>query len=258
MDSNSALSTERLSCGYPERPVLQDISLRFEKGTATAILGPNGSGKSTLIKTLSGEIPALSGQITLGYIDLSQISIRDIAKRIAVVPQQEHIPFRFSAREIVMMGRYVHSEGVFDSSEDFHHTEEAMRFTDCLQYADRPVNELSGGERQRVLLARALAQDTEIVILDEPTTHLDITHQLDLCRLVRQLVEQGKTVIAAMHDLNLVGHFAGRSVLLGNGRAVIVDTTESVLASPELDSVYQVAFRRIENGGKTLVLPPIT
>lgn len=257
MDSTSILSTANLVCGYPGRAVLENISLDFKKGTATAILGPNGSGKSTLIKTLSGELQPLSGQIKLGGEILTSLSIRDVAKRIAVVPQQEHIPFRFTAQEIVMMGRYIHSEGVFDSTEDLQLVEQAMRFTDCLSFADRPINELSGGERQRVLLARALAQDTEIVILDEPTTHLDITHQLDLCRLIMSILEDGKTVIAAMHDLNLIGSFAEQSVLLGDKGVLIASRSEEVLESNELDRAYGVIFRRIDDSGRILILPPL-
>ena len=256
MASSNALSTDQLHCGYPERPVLNRLTLSFEKGTATAVLGPNGSGKSTFLKTLYGELPALSGTIEIEGKRIQNLSVREIAMAISVVPQQEHIPFRFTSREIVTMGRYVRSDGVFDSSEDRVAVETAMKFTDSLELADRPVNELSGGERQRVLLARALAQDTNIVILDEPTTHLDITHQLDLCRLVREMVNQGKTVIAAMHDLNLVGHFAERAILFGKGGLVAADETEKLMESDALDEVYQVRFTKIKDGGKTLVLPP--
>lgn len=256
MASNSAVSTHSLECGYSNRPVLKGLNLSFEKGTATAVLGPNGSGKSTFLKTLYGELPAISGTIEIEGKPIQGISVREVAMAISVVPQQEHIPFRFSVREVVTMGRYVRSDGVFDSAEDRRAAEEAMKFTDSLELSDRPVNELSGGERQRVLLARALAQETNIVILDEPTTHLDITHQLDLCRLVREMVQQGKTVIAAMHDLNLVGHFAERAVLFGNGGLVVADETEKVMESDALDDVYHVRFNKIKEGGKTLVLPP--
>lgn len=256
MASNNALSTNQLQCGYPERPVLRNLNLSFAKGTATAVLGPNGSGKSTFLKTLYGEIAALSGTVEVEGKSLQGLSVREVAMAISVVPQQEHIPFRFTAREIVTMARYIRSDGVFDSAEDRLAVEKAMRFTDSLELAERPVNELSGGERQRVLLARALAQDTNIVILDEPTTHLDITHQLDLCRLIREMVKEGKTVIAAMHDLNLVGHFAERAILFGPGGLVAEDETEKLLASGELDDVYQVKFNKIKDGGKTLVLPP--
>lgn len=256
MASSSALSTEQLACGYPERPVLRDIAITFAKGTATAILGPNGSGKSTLLKTLTGELAPLSGKVLLVQGDLATLSVRQIATLLSVVPQQEHIPFRFTAREVVTMGRYAQSAGILDTAEDRTAAEEAMRYTDCLHLAERPITELSGGERQRVLLARALAQDTDIVVLDEPTTHLDITHQLDLCRIVREMVRDGKTVIAAMHDLNLVGQFASKAALLGDGGVVALDETEVVLNSPRLDEVYGVAFRRITDGGRTVVLPP--
>lgn len=256
MDFSSSLSTKHLDCGYPERSVLRNVTLKFAQGTATAILGPNGSGKSTFLKTLAGELAPVAGQVLIGDAVLSSLSVRDIALNLSVVPQHEHIPFRFTAREVVTMARYVRSDGIFDSVEDRTATEEAMRYTDCLHLAERPITELSGGERQRVLLARALAQDTEIVVLDEPTTHLDIAHQMDLCRIVREMVGDGKTVVAAMHDLNLIGHFAERAVLLGDGAVAMLDETEAVLSSQILDGVYNVTFRRVKDGGRTIILPP--
>jgi len=187
---------------------------------------------------------------------VSALSIGEVAKHIAVVPQQEHIPFRFTVWEIVMMGRLAHADGVWDTPADRFAVEQALGFTDCLQFKDRYVIELSGGERQRAMIARALAQETGIIVLDEPTTHLDVTHQLDLCKLVRQMVESGKTIIAAMHDLNLIGQMASRAVLIGGGGVLTTGTSEEVLNSPGLDRAYQVNFRRVEDGGKTVVLPP--
>lgn len=243
--------------GYPGRQVLSDIDLEFAPGAVTAILGPNGSGKSTLLKILSGLIAPLKGEVHIDGSPLSRMSVQEIARRIAVVPQEEAIPFRFSVREIVLMGRIAWSSGLADTPDDRRIAEEAMRFADCLQFADRPIDELSGGEKQRVLIARALAQETPILLLDEPTTHLDITHQIGISRLVRELSAQGKTVIAAMHDLNMVGLMADRAILLGDGVVKLAGTTAEVLGSQELDQVYEVAFDRIERGGRTILLPPL-
>lgn len=254
--SSSSFAVQGLECGYPQRVVISGVDLSFEPGTATAILGPNGSGKSTFLRTLTGELKALKGQVEIGGRRLGEMSVAQIASLVAVVPQQEHIPFRFTAWEIVMMGRLVRAKGLGDSAEDRAAVTKAMEFTDCAGFKDRPVNELSGGERKRVLLARALAQETDIVVLDEPTTHLDVTHQIELCRLVRQMAGTGKTVVAAMHDLNLVASMADRAVLLGVGTVKLDGTVEDVLASPLLDEVYKVAFRRTKDGGKTLILPP--
>jgi iron complex transport system ATP-binding protein len=246
-----------LSCGYPRRAVLASVDLEFSTASATAIIGPNGSGKSTLLKTLAGELTPISGEIFLAGQPISAYSISDLARNIAVVPQQEHIPFRFTVWEIVMMGRLAHADGVWDTPSDRAAVEQALGFTDCLQFKDRFVTELSGGERQRAMIARALAQETGIIVLDEPTTHLDVTHQLDLCQLVRQMVESGKTIIAAMHDLNLIGQMASRAVLIGCGQVLKTGTSQEVLNSPELDRAYQVEFRRVLDGGKTVVLPPV-
>lgn len=256
MSSNNPLQCLGVSCGYPGRVVLTGIDLEFRPGTSTALIGPNGSGKSTLLKTLTGEVAASSGEVRVNGKLVQELSIAEIGLQIAVVPQQEHIPFRFSVWEVVMMGRLVRSPGIRDTPEDRAAVERALRFTDCENLAHRPVNEVSGGEKQRVLLARALAQETEIILLDEPTTHLDITHQLDLCRLVRELTSMGKTIVAAMHDLNLLPLISSDAVLLGSGSLQLVGTVEGVLNAPQLDEVYQVGFRRTKDGGNTLVLPP--
>ncbi|MBC8063967.1 MAG: ABC transporter ATP-binding protein [Chlorobia bacterium] len=253
---NSFLECRQLECGYPDRGVLKGVDTSFEPGTSTAIIGPNGSGKTTLLKTLSADLKPIRGSIRIGDQDIASLSVSEIAKIIAFVPQQEHIPFRFTAWEVAMMGRIVRSAGLWDSPEDRAAVTDALQKTDAIGYADRPINELSGGERQRVLLARAIAQDTPIIVLDEPTTHLDITHQIDLCRMARELANAGKLVISAMHDLNIVGLMADRVILIGAGAIRLAGSTEEVLRSKKLDEVYGVAFQRIENGGRTVVLPP--
>lgn len=254
--SSSGLGTQDLACGYPGKEVLAGLNLSFAPGTATAILGPNGSGKSTFLRTLSGELKPVSGSVMLQDKLIAHLSIEELGRQIAVVPQQEEIAFRFTAWEVVMMGRLARSYGVGDTAEDREAAERSLAFADALDLAHRPVNELSGGERQRVLLARAFAQETDIVLLDEPTTHLDITHQIEFCRLVRQMVQGGKTIIAAMHDLNLVSGMAERAILLGSGGVKLDGPIEEVLNSPILDEVYRVAFRRTKDGGKTMILPP--
>lgn len=256
MECSRVLECVGVSAGYPGRPVLSAIDLAFDPGTSTAIIGPNGSGKSTLLKTLTGEVATTSGVVRVNGKPVDRLTVAEIGEQIAVVPQQEHIPFRFSAWEVVMMGRLVRSPGIRDTAEDRHAAERALHFTDCISLMHRPINELSGGEKQRVLLARALAQETDIILLDEPTTHLDITHQLDLCRLVRELTSMGKTVVAAMHDLNLLPHISESAVLLGGGGLRLSGSVDEVLNASELDQVYQVEFRRMKDGGNTLVLPP--
>lgn len=254
--STSSVRCVDLSCGYSDRKVLADVDLEFHPGTVTAILGPNGAGKSTLLKCLTGEMAAQSGRVEIAGKDVRSYSAVQLAQQVAFVPQQEHFPFRFSAYEAVMMGRLPKSPGLSDTQEDRDAVCRALKFVDAENLASRSINELSGGERQRILLARALAQETPIVVLDEPTTHLDITHQIELVSLMKSISSTGRTVIAAMHDLNLVALMADDAVLLSNGRVVARAETESVLQSAELDAAYAVPFRRIKDGDKTIVLPP--
>lgn len=253
---DSALRCERLSCGY-SAPILQDVNLTFAPGEVTAIIGPNGSGKSTFLKTLSGLIRPLAGEVRIDNRLIQDLSFREIALKIATVPQEENIPFRFTAREIVAMGRIARSSGLAETAEDSRIIEEAMRFTDSFAFADRPIHELSGGEKQRVTIARALAQEAEILLLDEPTTHLDLTHQLEICRIARDLAKEGKTILSALHDLNMVGAMADRAVLLGDGRVKVAGEVNEVLSSPQLDETYKVSFERMERGGRIVVLPPL-
>jgi len=255
MGSSNPLTTIGLACGYLGRPVLHGIDLNFSKSTSTAILGPNGGGKSTLLKVLSGQLAPTAGSVMLGGKSITEMNARSIAQSIAVVPQEETIPFRFSAMEVVMMGRIAKSPGVFDTEEDRRAANKAMAFTDSLAFADRPYNELSGGERQRVLLARALSQETDVILLDEPTTHLDISHQVQLCDIACRLLGEGKTLITAMHDLNLVESIASDAVLLGGGSIAYSGPVRDVLNSERLDEIYGIPFERIEKSGRTFVLP---
>lgn len=255
MVSNSPLATVDLACGYPGRLVLQGINLSFRQSTSTAILGPNGGGKSTLLKVLSGQIVPSTGSVLLRGRSITEMSTRSVAQSIAVVPQEETIPFRFSALEVVMMGRIAKSSGVFDTEEDRCAANKAMAFTDSTAFAERPYNELSGGERQRVLLARALCQETDVILLDEPTTHLDISHQVQLCEIACRLLGEGKTLITAMHDLNLVESIASDAVLLGGGSIAYSGPVRDVLNSVRLDEIYGIPFERIEKSGRTFVLP---
>ncbi len=257
-ESNSSIQTRSLACGYSNRTVLKDVSLTLESGTVTAIIGPNGAGKSTLLKTIGGLLPALAGEVSIHGKPIRSYSATELACQIAFVPQHEHFAFRFSTYEVVMMGRLPKSPGVRDTDEDRAAVQRALDFADAASFADRPVQELSGGEQQRVLLARALALESQIVILDEPTTHLDVTHQLHLVSTINAMANEGKTVLAAMHDLNLVGMMANITALVCDGVLRKVGQTEDVLQSEELDRAYGVAFRKIKDGGKTLVLPPLS
>lgn len=251
-----ALECRVVSCGYPGRLVLEGISFALRPGSVTALLGPNGSGKSTLLKTLSKSLPALAGEVLVQGEPISGMSFRELANRVAFVPQEEEAVYSFTAEQIVVMGRLPRSGGFFDTDEDHVAAEQAMAAADCLYLRDRPVTELSGGEKQRVLIARALAQGARILLMDEPTSHLDVGHQVSIAGLLRRLSAEGYAVLVAVHDLNLAGAMADDGILLldrGIGlHAPILDVLSSELA----DRVYSVKFRRLEpTEGEVFMIP---
>ncbi len=231
-----------LACGYSESPVLDQIGFQVGGGEIIALLGPNGSGKSTLLKTLCGTIRPLSGAVILGGDNLNKLSGRELGQRVAFVPQEEESRFPFSVTEIVAMGRMPYSQGLFESKKDHEVIAQAMQEADCQNLADRPIDEISGGERQRVLIARALAQEAPILLLDEPAAHLDVAHQLTTAALLRQLASRGKCIIAAAHDLNWASIVADRALLLYGGRVGLDEPIGRVLESPEIRIAYGVDF----------------
>lgn len=246
-----------LSCGYPGRTVLTGVDLDLTPGSVTALLGPNGSGKSTLLKTLCGTLPTLGGSVTVEDSPARMLSAVQLAKKVAFVPQEESYPFRFTVRQVVLMGRFPHSPGLFDTAEDLAAAERAMQTADCLEFADRHVTEISGGEKQRVLIARALAQEARVLLLDEPTSHLDVGHQVAFSSLAGNLAAKGYAILAAVHDLNLASSFARQAILLQGGRVGLTGPIRTVIESPILDDVYGVRFRRFEDGGRLRVFAAV-
>lgn len=247
MSDAPVLACDGLVCGYPGRRVLDVGNLSFERGTAVVLLGRNGSGKSTLLRTLGREVPPLEGKVLLRGNDLGRYSHSELAGEIAVVPQEEVPSFPFTAFEMVMMGRIASNPSLFDSAEDVVLAEDSMRQADCLHLRDRRVHEISGGERQRVLIARALAQQAGVLLLDEPSSHLDISHQIELMALLRDLVRMGRTIVLAVHDLNLASLVADRIVFVHDGKTLLLGNVEESLASPQIDVVYGVPFDRLKN-----------
>lgn len=249
------LECRAVSCGYAGREVLGNVNLQVESGESVALLGPNGTGKSTLLKTIAKTLAPMSGAIHLSGDPLERLSFGGAARRVAFVPQEEPAHFPFPVREVVALGRIARSTGIFDTEEDQQAATDAMTEADCLHLAARPITELSGGEKQRVLIARALAQQAPLLLLDEPTSHLDVAHQLSVSALVRRRIEQGDGVLTAVHDLNLASSLATRAVLLSGGEVVLDGPVEEVLRSPSLDEVYRVSFQRVEADGRLLVVP---
>lgn len=234
------LTVERLTCGYTQHAVLKDLSLDVQKGEFLAIVGPNGSGKSTLLKAISRTLPVAAGRILLEGRNIARLSARDLACQMAVVAQETAVEFDFTAEEVVMLGRLPHlARFRRETPADYAAVERAMLETNTTHLARRLITELSGGERQRVLVARALAQEPSLLLLDEPTAHLDIGHQVELLDLVRRLNrERGLTVIAVLHDLNLAAQYARRLVMLKDGQCCADGKPSAVVTESTVSQVY--------------------
>ena len=209
--------------------MLQDVSFRIEKGEFIGVIGPNGSGKTSLLKILYRLLDSPAGRGLLRGEFLSEKMERaEIARKIAVVPQETHSLFPFRVMEIVLMGRSPYlGHLMFESKKDLEIARKAMEWTDTLPFAERPIDELSGGERKRVFIARALAQEPEVILLDEPTATLDIHHQIDFLQRILDLNrEKGLTIVMASHDMNLASEFCDRLILLQAGRIDQIGTPE--------------------------------
>jgi iron complex transport system ATP-binding protein len=222
---------------------LHSVDLELRCGEVMGLVGPNGSGKTTLIRAATGGLRPQSGSVSLQGEDMGTLTARDIALRVAVVPQSPVLPDAFTALECVLMGRTPHLRLLEnEGAADIEIARRAMLATETWQLASRPVGELSGGERQRVLVARALAQDTAVLLLDEPTAHLDIGHQASVLRLMRALATgEGKAVLAVIHDLTLAARFCDRLVLLHAGEVVADGAPGDVLRADLLRRVYDAS-----------------
>ncbi len=241
------------------RPILEHISCLFEKGNIYGIIGPNGSGKTSLVKNILRFIQAEEGHIMLDGINLMNYKRKHLAKKMALVPQNTAIESPFCVYDIVMMGRIPYQKRFADASKlDFEIVEQAMRLTDCYELKDKNVATLSGGEAQRVVTARAIAQDTQWLILDEPTSSLDVKHQIDLMEsLVKLNRQKENTIIAVLHDINMAAVYCNRMIIMKNGRIHSNGKTEEVLTKENLMDVYGVDFEILENlrTGKNYYIP---
>jgi len=237
-----------VSVRYGAFTALDHVSAQFSPGTLTAIVGPNGAGKSTLLGVLSGLLKPSQGRALLEGREFGQWRRRDFARRVSLVPQSVRIDFPFTARQVVLMGRTPHASGYFEDPADLAAADWAMQLTDTTRFIDRDFRSLSGGERQRVILACALAQHPQVLLLDEPTTFLDLKHQIAIYEILRERAVAGQTVITVTHDLGLARAFASRVLVLCCGQ-VASDGQPAEAVSPEvLQRVFEVdplALRRI-------------
>lgn len=255
----TTLSLSHLSVRYHRQLVLNDISLQVRAGEVLALVGPNGAGKSTLVRAVSGVIPLGGGAIKLDDAEVHRLPPAERARQIAVVPQAVHLPEAFTVAEIVLMGRTPHlplwgGEGQHDCAVAWA----AMRHTAIQPLAERRVDEISGGERQRVVIARALAQEPRVLLLDEATAHLDLKHQVAILELIRSLAhDHGLAVLATLHDLNQAARYADRVALLTDGELQALGSPAEVLTSAHLSAAYDLPVHVIPHPlhGTPLVLP---
>lgn len=234
------LSVAGLSTGYGDHEVISDISLAMEGGSFFIIAGPNGTGKTTLLKCLAGLTRPNKGEVFLDGSPLPRFNRRNLARRIAFLPQTVETAFSLTVREVVLMGRAPHLGMMgFHQEKDTALAEEAMAFTDVLHLADRTIDALSGGERQRVFISRAVCQQPEFILLDEPTSALDLAHQVRVMDLMERLkIERGMGVVMVSHDLNLAAMYADTLCLIHKGQVAALGAPSEVLEKKQLETVY--------------------
>ncbi|RLF72599.1 MAG: ABC transporter [Thermoplasmata archaeon] len=227
---------------YDSVKALDDITFEVNEGEVLGVIGPNGSGKTTLLRCINMALKPKVGTVFIDGENILELDRKDIAKKIAVVPQNSTIRFPFTLFDIVLMGRTPHL-GRLDreTPEDIEIAKKAMKITKTLHLADRLIDEVSGGERQRVIIARALTQEPKILLLDEPTLHLDINHQLEILELIKKLARKNKLiVILTSHDLNLASRYCDRLVLLNTGRIYSIGKPQNVLTRDNIKEVYNI------------------
>lgn len=236
-----AVSAQALAYQVDAQWLLDGVSLLVDKGELVGLIGPNGAGKSTLLRAISGILRCQDGSVVLEGKDITNMTVKDLAAGLALVPQIAPYTHGFTSMELVLMGRYPHL-GRFqvEGNADEKIAREAMAMTETDRFADRTLDTLSGGERQRVFVARALAQQPRILLLDEPTSNLDVLHQLMVLDLVRQLVDDGLTAVAAFHDLSMAARYCDKLVVMSGGKVIATGPPEKVLNPELIETVFKV------------------
>lgn len=237
-----SLATEHLSVSYGDIDIIQDLNIEIPKGKVTAIIGPNGCGKSTTLKTMARILQPKSGAVFLDGEEIEKQSTKEIAKKMAILPQTPEAPSGLTVAELVTYGRFPHQSGFGRLSvEDKKIVDWSLEVTKMVQYKHRSVDALSGGQRQRVWIAMALAQETDLILLDEPTTYLDLAHQLEVLELLQSLnQEEGRTIVMVLHDLNHAARFADYIIAMRSGKVVCEGAPEEVITADVLKAVFHI------------------
>ena len=243
------LNVMNLSAGYGDGDVISDISFSLEQGEFFAVLGPNGSGKSTLIKALQGLLKNARGSVEVGSKNVFTLTAPHIAKKIAYVPQRSSMSFEFSVLEIIQMGRYVHQGRLQNATSlDEAAVRDVLELTEVHHLQHKKIAHLSGGEQQRVFIARALAQDTPLLFLDEPSSHLDISYQVEIYQILKRLQEEkGKTILTTEHNINLVIPYTQRLMFLKEGQIFALGSPEKLITKSTILEVFRADVDIREN-----------
>ncbi|MFC4986549.1 ATP-binding cassette domain-containing protein [Saliphagus infecundisoli] len=254
------IDADSLSVSFGDVAVLSEASLSVAEGEFVGLVGPNGAGKTTLLRAISAAISPDAGSVRVAGREVQNLSSRESSRLVSVVPQVTHLSFAFDVREVVEMGRTPYrSRFSSPTPEDRERVDRAMERTAVAEFEDRSIEAVSGGERQRVILARTLAQDTPVVLLDEPTASLDVAHQIETLELVAKLVEEGKTALAAIHDLELAARYCDRLAVLAGGGIVETGSPEEVLSADRLaeafDATTAVATNPVTGSPTVTALP---
>ena len=234
---DSIINIEKLSYSINNKKILKDISLNVKKRQIVGIIGANGCGKSTLLKNIYNYLNRDSGKIEIDSILIDNYKIGELAKKIAVLLQNQNINFDFTVEELVEMGRFIHKKSIFDSLKNDNVVNRSLKAVGMYEFKDRSFLELSGGERQRVLIARSLAQESEIIILDEPTNHLDIKYKIQVMNIIKQL---NKTILTVIHDINIASNYCDYIYALKNGDIICHGTPEEVLTKKNIKNIFDV------------------
>ncbi len=236
----TVLKIEHLVCGYGKRPVINDVSFEVEDGHFVGIVGPNGAGKTTLLRAVVGLLEIRGGSITVGNHRIENLDRRELARRIAFVPQLMEPVDGFTVEDLVLLGRTPYLDRFsFEQNDDYDAVKWAIEELGIEDLKDRQTTELSGGEFQRVAIARALAQEPRVMLLDEPTSHLDIRYQVNICKMLRKL-RSHRSIVATFHDLNLASRFCSRLVLLKNGELIAEGPPDKVVTPENIWKAYRI------------------
>ena len=254
------LKIDRVQFYYEARKVLDEISFEAGEGEFIGLIGPNGSGKTTLLKIIDGILRPKVGSVYLDCKRISELDPKELARELAIVPQTADLSFDLKVFDVVMMGRYPYLGKLsFEGEVDEEKVRFWMKLTNTLHLAERSIKEVSGGERQRVLIARALAQEPRILLLDEPTSNLDVCYQIEIMNLLKELVEKlGLTIICAIHDLNLAARYSDKIILINGGRIKGIGRPIEVLTKENLREVFKIEAKiEFDQDSKSLTIIPI-